>query len=46
MVDYQCLVCSKTVPGNLVERNIRCPFCSSKILVKKHTRILDPIKAR
>jgi len=46
MVDYQCSVCSKTVSGVLVERKIRCPFCSSKILEKKQNRILAPIKAR
>ena len=48
MVDYICAnsECGKTVNGKLVERKIRCPFCSSKVLSKKQNRILDPIKAR
>ncbi len=46
MVDYTCAVCEKTVNGNLVERKIRCPFCSSKTLKKKQNRILEVIKAR
>ncbi len=46
MVDYECALCKKTVQGVLVERKIRCPYCSSKILKKKRNRILDSIKAR
>lgn len=48
MVDYVCAnpECGKTVNGNLVERKIRCPYCSSKVLQKKQDRILSPIKAR
>lgn len=48
MVDYVCAnsECGKTVNGNLVERKIRCPFCSSKVLKKTMNRILDKIKAR
>lgn len=46
MVDYICSVCKKIVNGVLVERKIRCPFCSSKALEKKQDRVLDPIKAR
>jgi DNA-directed RNA polymerase subunit RPC12/RpoP len=46
MVDYVCGICSKTVSKVLVERKIRCPYCSSKVLIKVQNRILDPIKAR
>lgn len=46
MVDYTCVVCGKSVSKLLVERKIRCPYCSSKILEKKQSRILEPIKAR
>jgi len=46
MADYYCVVCGKQVSGVLVERKIRCPFCSSKVLEKRQNRILDPIKAR
>lgn len=46
MVDYECANCGKTVTGVLVERKIRCPYCSSKVLSKKQNRILNPIKAR
>ena len=46
MVEYICAECGKTVNGVLVERKIRCPYCSSKALEKKQTRVLDIIKAR
>ena len=46
MAEYYCVVCGKLVAGVLVERKIRCPFCSSKVFEKKQNRILDPIKAR
>ncbi|MDA3855467.1 MAG: DNA-directed RNA polymerase subunit P [Candidatus Woesearchaeota archaeon] len=46
MVEYVCSVCKKTVNGVLVERKIRCPYCSSKALEKKQDRVLDIIKAR
>lgn len=46
MVDYVCASCEKNVNGVLVERKIRCPYCSSKALKKKQNRILDIIKAR
>lgn len=46
MVDYSCVICGKSVSGVLIERKIRCPFCSSKILKKTQRRILEPIKAR
>lgn len=46
MVDYTCTICGRSVNGMLVERKIRCPYCSSKVLAKKQNRILNPIKAR
>lgn len=46
MVDYICVECGKTVNKVLVERKIRCPYCSSKALEKKQERVLEPIKAR
>lgn len=48
MVDYYCAnpACGKQVSGVLVERRTRCPFCNSKVLEKKQSRILDSIKAR
>lgn len=46
MVDYVCGSCGKVVGKVLVERKIRCPFCSSKVLEKKQNRVLEPIKAR
>jgi DNA-directed RNA polymerase subunit RPC12/RpoP len=47
MVDYICAnaECSRKVSGALVDRKIRCPHCSSKVLSKKQDRILDSIKA-
>jgi DNA-directed RNA polymerase subunit RPC12/RpoP len=46
MVEYICSVCKKPISGVLVERKIRCPYCSSKALEKKQDRVLEPIKAR
>jgi len=46
MAEYICSVCKKGVNGILVERKIRCPYCSSKSLEKKQDRILSSIKAR
>lgn len=46
MVEYVCRICKKPVNGVLVERKIRCPYCSSKALEKKQDRVLEPIKAR
>lgn len=39
MADYRCFDCLKAVPGNLVRRRVRCPYCGSKILYKPRTRI-------
>ena len=48
MVDYTCAnpKCKKKVNGNLVERKIRCPYCSSKVLKKVLNRVLDKIQER
>lgn len=46
MVAYECAICGKTVESVLIERKIRCPYCSSKVLKKKRDRVLDSIKAR
>ncbi|MFW6026279.1 MAG: DNA-directed RNA polymerase subunit P [Nanoarchaeota archaeon] len=46
MVEYICSNCKKSISKVLVERKIRCPFCSAKALEKKQDRILEPIKAR
>ncbi|MEC8220868.1 MAG: DNA-directed RNA polymerase subunit P [Nanoarchaeota archaeon] len=46
MVSYICANCSKDVQKELVTRKIRCPYCGSKVLKKKGTITLDPIKAR
>jgi len=46
VVNYKCVICGKEVAGVLVERKIRCPYCSSKVLMKETNRILEPIIAR
>ena len=46
MVSYICANCSKDVQKELVTRKIRCRYCGSKVLKKKGTITLDPIKAR
>jgi len=46
MVEYECVVCKKEIAKVLVERKIRCPFCSSKVLRKKQNRVQEPIVAR
>jgi DNA-directed RNA polymerase subunit RPC12/RpoP len=46
MVVYYCVACKKEIPASLVDRKIRCPYCSCKALEKRQNRILNPIKAR
>lgn len=48
MVEYVCAEsqCGREVAKELITRSIRCPYCGSKVLKKKQTRILDSIKAR
>jgi DNA-directed RNA polymerase subunit RPC12/RpoP len=46
MVEYYCVSCKKEINSVLIERKIRCPYCSSKVLEKKQRRILPSIKAR
>jgi DNA-directed RNA polymerase subunit RPC12/RpoP len=37
MVKYDCAECHKSVDEKLITRKIRCPFCSSKVLLKPST---------
>lgn len=46
MVEYYCVECDKQVAGVLIERKIRCPYCSSKALKKKQSGVSNTIKAR
>jgi len=46
MVDYYCVECGKQVAGVLIERKIRCPFCSAKAVQKKQTGVSNTIKSR
>ena len=42
---YSCLVCKKVVDNESVKKRIRCPFCGSKILVKKSVSVDRKLKA-
>ena len=44
-MDYVCLNCKKIIDGESVKKRIRCPFCGSKILVKKPVNIDRKLKA-
>ncbi len=45
MVDYVCFNCGRQVSEAEVRRRIRCPYCGSKILIKKRT-VSTKFKAR
>lgn len=42
---YVCLRCRKTIEPEVLKKRIRCPFCGSKILLKKTTDIERKVKA-
>ena len=44
-MDYVCLNCKKTIEGEAVRKRIRCPYCGSKILVKKPVDMDRKLKA-
>ncbi|MFW5704651.1 MAG: DNA-directed RNA polymerase subunit P [Nanoarchaeota archaeon] len=45
MTSYECVNCGKEVQGILVERKVRCPFCSTKVL-RKVQKAPQMVKAR
>jgi DNA-directed RNA polymerase subunit RPC12/RpoP len=45
MVEYVCFNCGKKISDVEFRRRIRCPYCGSKILIKKR-QILTKVKAR
>ena len=45
MTDYKCFNCSKLVADSYIRKNVRCPYCGSKILFKPRT-VVKKIKAR
>ncbi len=34
MAQYKCIDCRKVIKQEYVKKNIRCPYCGSKILFK------------
>lgn len=44
-MEYVCFKCRKVVEYENVKKRIRCPFCGSKILLKKTTGIERKVKA-
>ncbi|PIO00244.1 DNA-directed RNA polymerase subunit P [archaeon CG10_big_fil_rev_8_21_14_0_10_43_11] len=46
MVDYKCFDCGRTVEAEHVRRRVRCPYCSSKILLKQRPSVRKKIPAR
>ncbi|VVB76140.1 DNA-directed RNA polymerase subunit P [Candidatus Tiddalikarchaeum anstoanum] len=44
-MEYICFQCKKNVDPEQVDKRIRCPFCGSKIILKKITNIERKVKA-
>jgi len=44
-MEYVCLQCRKDVTDENLNKRIRCPFCGSKILLKKSTNVERKVKA-
>ena len=36
MAGYKCTICHREFDGKLISRRIRCPYCNSKVLLKKN----------
>jgi len=45
MVEYKCFNCNKKVSQEYLRKNIRCPYCGSKMLFKPRDRETK-VKAR
>tara|TARA_Y100000310_G_C20594554_1_gene769826 strand:- start:780 stop:917 length:138 start_codon:yes stop_codon:yes gene_type:complete len=37
MPQFKCIQCNKVIKHEYVKKNIRCPYCGSKILFKANT---------
>jgi len=46
MVDYLCIMCKRKISHEAIRKNIKCPFCGGKILVKIRPPIAKLVKAR
>ena len=44
-MDYVCLQCNKKIERETLSKRIRCPFCGSKILLKRSEGIVRKVKA-
>lgn len=44
-MEYICFQCKKSIDFETVAKRIRCPFCGSKILLKKITNVERKVKA-
>jgi DNA-directed RNA polymerase subunit RPC12/RpoP len=45
MTTYKCFTCNKKVSDDYIRKNIRCPYCGSKMLFKPRTATTK-VKAR
>lgn len=45
MVNYKCFNCNKKVNGSYLRKNVRCPYCGSKMLFKERS-VITKVKAR
>jgi len=45
MAQYKCINCNRIIKQEYMKKNIRCPYCGSKILFKANT-VSTTIKAR
>jgi len=46
MVEYKCINCKKVVTLDEIGSKAKCPYCSSKILIKLRPKVVKLIKAR
>jgi DNA-directed RNA polymerase subunit RPC12/RpoP len=45
MTQYKCIECYKIIKQEYLKKNIRCPYCGSKVLFKADT-VPSTVKAK
>ncbi|MBW3000021.1 DNA-directed RNA polymerase subunit P [Candidatus Woesearchaeota archaeon] len=45
MSEYKCFFCNKVISKDYIRKNVRCPYCGSKILFKSR-EVATKVKAR
>ncbi|MBI2135976.1 DNA-directed RNA polymerase subunit P [Candidatus Woesearchaeota archaeon] len=44
-IKYKCFNCNKNVAQDYIRKNVRCPYCGSKILYKPRSNVTK-VKAK